>query len=362
MATVQQRLSTVSLATISQREIAMLETDPEKNLGRVLDSFLTKIDIFDNPQLFKLFQQLGEKVNEQDLPALAEKIASDKPTGMDRVKMALMSSKARQAYIAEMWEKLRGIASGKSQNLVEFVKQLERQLQTEQQKLDREITALEDLKAQYQQSFREFVVSVAFMQLFVEQAKMYVEYEERAADLTNPIENDRIRDLKDKLQALESRAIALEGTLTRLPADQLVIRQLQNAGIQTLQETTTTATQRFNSIKMTLVTLNSTLIAKSVQQLAQQGAELDANLLKVRGTLMQGVVTTAANAPGDNRLEQARQIEQIVADTKAMQQIVEDARTTNAQKFGQARQSLEKSREELLMLGQSVQPNSALRR
>ncbi|MDN5750920.1 MAG: HAD family hydrolase, partial [Pseudonocardia sp.] len=54
----------------------------------------------------------------------------------------------------------------------------------------------------------------------------------------------RVRELQDKLRLLESRALALEGTYTRLPADQMVIQQIEQAGVATLQETATTVASR----------------------------------------------------------------------------------------------------------------------
>ena len=183
---------------------------------------------------------------------------------------------------------------------------------------------------------------------------------EQATDPNNPVQKAELDDLYDKFQALESRALALEGTLSRLPADQLVIRQLQNAGITTLQETSTTAASRFASIKMTLLTIHGALVTKGVQQLADQGAALDANLATVRATLMRDVVTRAANAPGDNRLAQAEQLRGIVSETTALVDIIEQARMGNVQKFGQARQMFAQARQEMLALGQQIRPDRQL--
>ncbi|MGT2467579.1 hypothetical protein ACVOMV_25975 (plasmid) [Mesorhizobium atlanticum] len=72
----------------------------------------------------------------------------------------------------------------------------------------------------------------------------------------------RVQELRDKLRLLESRALALEGTYTRLPADQMVIQQIEQAGITTLQETATTVAARFASIKMTLLSIHGAFAVK----------------------------------------------------------------------------------------------------
>eukprot|EP01034_Spumella_vulgaris_P041182 gene41182-50977_t len=68
------------------------------------------------------------------------------------------------------------------------------------------------------------------------------------------------------------------------------------------------------------------LVTQSVQQLADQGAALDQNLAGVRSALMKDVVTKAANAPGDNRLAQAQQLQAIVADTAQLAGVKHGAR------------------------------------
>jgi hypothetical protein len=235
------------------------------------------------------------------------------------------------------------------------------ELRQEQHKLDGEIRALEQLKDAYRDRYSDFAVVVAFLSVFLSQSRDLVAQAEQQAQPGNPQDTVRLTELKDKLQALESRSLALEGTLSRLPADQLVIRQLQNAAIATLQETTTTASSRFASIKMTLLTLHGALVTQSVQQLADQGAALDQNLAGVRSVLMKDVVTKAANAPGDNRVAQAQQLQAIVADTAQLVGVVEQARADNQQKFAQARDMFAQARQDMLAVGQQLRPDQALK-
>jgi L-lactate utilization protein LutC len=164
------------------------------------------------------------------------------------------------------------------------------------------------------------------------------------------------REWEERVQALESRALAMEGVLTRLPADAMVVAQLQNAGVLTLQETTTTAATRFASIKMTLITLQSTLITRSVQNLAQQNAALDNNLQEVRARLMKQVVSEAASAPGRNRQEQAAQLARIVSDTTELVRIVDEAKKVNQQQFEAARNTFSGARTAIAQLGAQITP------
>lgn len=359
MRIVEKDLGVADFVTMPLREIATLGNEAEVALHRTLDSFLSKIDQFENPRLFKLVAELKEKVDQQELPALADRILNGRPSGWDRLR-GMFSKKALAKAMDQVWEDTKRLASGKTKTLVDLVNTMDRELRTEQSKLEGEIRNMEQLKGAYRDRYSDFVVTVAFMSAFLEKAKMEVQMAEQATDPNNPVQKAELDDLRDKFQALESRALALEGTLSRLPADQLVIRQLQNAGITTLQETSTTAASRFASIKTTLLALHGALVTKSVQQLADQGAALDANLATVRGTLMRDVVTRAVNAPGDNRLAQAEQLSGIVSETTALVGIIEQARMGNAQKFGQARQMFAQARKEMLALGQQIRPDRQL--
>jgi cation diffusion facilitator CzcD-associated flavoprotein CzcO len=297
---------------------------------------------------------------QEDLPALADRIINPQPSVMAKI-AGIFNKNAIAKALSEAWEETRRVAMGKTKTLVDVVQKMDGELRQEQVKLEGEIRSLEQLKESYRDRYSDFVVTVAFLSNFLAQSKTDVAKREVGSNLNDPQQAAAIVELKDKLQALESRALALEGTLSRLPADQLVIRQLQNAAITTLQETTTTASARFSSIKMTLLTIHSALVTKSVQQLAQQGANLDENLASVRATLMKDVVAKAATAPGDNRLAQAQQLKSIVAETSNLVMLVEQARETNQVKFAQARELFAQARKDMLEIGLKVQPQNSIK-
>lgn len=352
---VKQMVDAKSFIGLPAREVAILGSDVEVALHRTLDGFLSRISQFDNPRIIKLVQELKNAVDDQELDKLADRILEGKPGMLDRIK-GLFSKDALSAA----WEETKQLAMGKTKALTDLVDRMDRELRTEQSKLEAEIVSLDQLKDAYRERFGEFVVAVAFLRAFLEKARQEVVSRQQSVNLNDPLQKAEIEELTDKLQALESRSLALEGLLTRLPADHLVIRQLQSAGITTLQETATTMASRFASIKMTLLTIHGALSTKSVQKLAQQGAELDANLMKVRGTLMKDVTTAAANAPGDNRILQAQQLRAVIADTAALMEIVDKARQDNEKKFEEARQTFAKAREEMLALGSGMEKDKQL--
>jgi len=345
-----------SLAGTSLLDIAKLGSEAEVALHRTLGGFLDKIEKGEQPKIFTLVSRLGEAVDAQRLPALADEILNAKPSFMERL-AGMFSKKALAKAMQRAFEEIRLRAAGKTMTLNDVLKAMETELADEQRRLEGELRTQEQLKESYREHFRQFGVVVAFMLAWLAQSRDEVQHAAaQGADATE------LRALNEKLQALESRTLALEGTLTRLPADQLTIRMLENAGIATLQETMTTASSRFASIKMTLLTIHGTLVTQGVQRLAEQGAALDANLLAVRSALMKDVVDKAANAPGDNRLAQAEGLKKIVADTKELVAIVDRAAENNQKKFQAAREITAQARRELAELGAAIRPDLPLSR
>lgn len=343
-----------SLRAIQLADIPRLGNEVEASLHRVLGQFLDRVEKAEQPRIFKLVAALGEAVEAEKLGELADRILNAKPSFMEKL-VGLFNKKSLTQAMSRAFEEVRLLASGKSKRLSDLITGMEQDLRQEQSRLSTEIQVLEQIKQHYQEKFVEFGMAVALMHTLLARGRNEVAQAELDA-----VDVQQASDLRDRLQALESRTLALEGVLTRLPSDQLVIRQLQNAGISTLQETTTTAAARFASIKMTLLTLHGALVTQGVQRLAQQGADLDQNLLAVRSKLMKEVVGNAATAPGDNRLAQARQLQSIVADSRSMVELVEQARTKNQQAFEQAREIFVQMRGEMLSLGVAIRPDQVV--
>jgi len=329
------------LQKFSLRDIAMFHSDVDQNLNKSLNGFLDRINRADSPRLFSLVTTFNEEVSKEDLPALAARVLDGKLSFKDRL-VGFFSKKKLTKLKNELLESTRNVINGKAMTLTNTINKMEADLRAEQMNLEGELKIMDRLRDVYFEAYLQFIGATYLGQLTLAQAQ--------AID-TSSWDVAQKREWDEKLQAMQSRVLAMEGVLTRLPADALVVRQLQNAGIITLQETTTNAASRFASIKMTLITLQSTLAVRSVQQLSEQSATLDNNLLAVRSRLMQQVVSDAVTAPGKNRLMQAEQIKQIVADTTELMKIVDDAKASNQAAFDEARKVFGEARKNIADLG-----------
>lgn len=338
---VEALASKTDVSKMSLRDVSMIGQEADIGLNRSLSGFMDQINKADSPRLFNLVASFNEQVAKEDIPKLAHKVLNEKLPLIDRIRgffnpNSLVKSKNNLA------ENVRSVVAAKSVTLTSVINKMETDLATEQQRLENELKVMERLRSIYFQQFMVFVERTYFAQCLLQSAK--------AIDTSSWDEHQK-RTFSEKLVALESRALAMESTMTRLPADALVVSQLQNAGVLTLQETTTTAAGRFASIKMTLITLHSALITRSVQYLSEQSAALDNNLLDVRSQLMKQVVGTAAAMPGKNRQQQAQQLLQIVSDVKELMEIVDQAKATNIQQFDAARKVFGEARIEIAQLG-----------
>lgn len=348
---IKNRIDSFDLDKVAPEQIATLGQDQTNSLNRVLDGFLDQINKAETPQIFKLVDSLSQEVAKEKIGELAEQILSAKPGLVDWF-LGMFSKKALQSGLDNAYETLGRISRAKSKSLSDVVTSMEQKLRIEMEKLRKEIRTLDSLVIEYRKAFVGFAIEVAFLHNALAKAKQQMPHLIAAAG------NDlaRQQELQDKLQNLESVALSREAMMTRMPAEQLIIRQLQNAGISTLQELSITMGDRFASIRMTLIGIHGANLVRGVQRLNQANTVLDNQLQEARSKLMNSVVTTASNLPGDNRLQQANNLKRVVADTQELQKIVEAARETNKLKFEEARATMSGVRQELLQLGMTIVP------
>lgn len=338
------KVATTDVASLPLSAIAGLGADAEQALARVLDAFLGQIDEAGAPRLFKLVDGLQQHIEREDLPGVARAILDARPTLGERLR-SLFSRQGMRKAGERAYERACRLASGKTRTLAEQVGEMERTAQSEQARLLANLHMLEALKQSYRDHWQVFLAATALVDGLWRKAQRMP----TPAGLSET-------EWQDHVQALENRALALEGALSRLPADQLVIRQLQNAGMATLQEVAATLAGRFNSIRMTLLTLHGARLTQDLQRLAAAGAQLDANLARVRGQLVRDVAVQAAVAPSEQRLAQARQLQEIVAESRYLQELLGAARDASRERQAEARRLFAEARQAMLALGHEIRP------
>lgn len=353
------QVNSLSIHSLSMMQVSALASDPEVALHRSLGAFLDRIDKSESPQIFRLVSELNTAIKAEDLDGLADKILNGKPSFMDRL-LGMFSAKRLTASKNAAFESLQTLVAGKSRKLSTVIDKMEKEVEIEKQKALEEARTLERLKDNYRARFGEFVLATVFLSTMLAKARQELAVIEQGTAKGTYTGQMTLQEAQDKVQALESRALAVEGVMTKLPAEQLVIRQVQTATIQTVQEVSTTTASRFASIKMTLLTLYGAMSVQNLQRTAQQGADLDANLNIVRNKLVTSVATTAANAAGNNRLAQAQQLQEVTKNIRELVAITDKARVDNQAKFDQARSMLSDARNELTTLGAVIRPDQAI--
>ncbi|WP_460735302.1 hypothetical protein [Lysobacter tyrosinilyticus] len=349
----ESALAALDFETIGPGQIATIGISAEQNLGKTLDGMLARLDKKSAAKVFDLFARLQRGVDDANLPEILEKVQRGEKTGLLGTLRALLlklMGKSAEEIAQDLMDQLSDLITGRTRTLAMEMQKLEGELNKEMQVLSTELTSLGQLKQKYGEHFGEFTVQAAVARAFVDKARAYVQAQAAAADPADLVAQARVRELEDKLRLLDSRALALEGTYTRLPADRLVIQQVEDAGVATLQETATTVASRFASIKMALLSIQGAFAVKTVQQISARQAKLDEQLTKLRGDALKDVAVTAARAPGDNRLAQAKQIEAIIVSTREINALVKASRKETDEKFDIARASFEQSRNALMQL------------
>jgi len=348
----EKQLAQFDFAAMPSGDVIRIGLDAEQALQRTLDGFLARLDKNSAAAVFALFGRLEKGVEDANLPEILEKVQNGEKPGLIGSLLGRLRGKRPEQLAEELMTAIGNLIAGRTRTLADEMAKLEGELAKEMQKLFAELQNLEALKRSYGTHFADFTLAAGVANALLDKARSYVAEQEAALDPADPVAQGRLLELRDKLRLLESRALALEGSYTRLPADQLVIQQIEQAGVATLQETATTVASRFASIKMTLLSIHGAFAVKSVQQIAGRQAKLDRQLTELRGRALKDVAVSAALAPGENRIAQAQQIESIIATTKEIHGLVEAARKTTHEKFEVARQKFADARRELATLSQ----------
>ncbi|KQZ91681.1 hypothetical protein [Agrobacterium tumefaciens] len=350
LAKANDQLAELDFDVIAPGDIIRIGLDAEQALQRTLDGFLARLDKNNSAKLFDLFGQLEKGVDDAGLPEVLERLHEGEKPGFFRGLLSRLGGKPPEQLVREFMDEVGALISTRTRTLADQMHRIEGELAAEMQKLFGELKTLDTLKQSYSAHFDDFTVAAASSRMLLEKAKSHLSDERIRAEPGDVVAQTRLRELEDKLRLLESRALALEGTYTRLPADQMVIQQIELAGVATLQETATTVASRFASIKMTLLSIHGAFAVKSVQQLSQRQARMDEQLANIRGATLKDVAVTAAQAPGDNRLAQAEQISSIVATTKEIHGMIETAKRQTDEKFAVAREKFAEARQDLAKL------------
>lgn len=342
------RVAAIDVGALPLSAIAALGADAEQALTRVLADFLTQIDEATAPRLFKLVDGLQVAVAAEDLPAVAQSILDARPSLRERLR-ALFSRQGLRAARDQAYQRACLLMQGKARSLADKIAEMEQSVAQEQARLLANLQTLEQLLQRYQGHWQAFLEAAALVDGLWRKAQ------------SMPVPDSLSEaEWQDRLSALGSRALALENGLSRLPADQLLIRQLQQAGYATLQEMAATLAGRFNSIRMSLLSLHGARLTQDLQRLAESGAVLDANLARLRGQLVREVALNAARAPGEQALVQARQLQAIVADSQRLRGELQHLRQHSADQQQKARQLLAEARTQMLDLARRPSAHSAL--
>jgi hypothetical protein len=347
LAEAQQLLDRFDITAMKPADIIALGQSAEQALHKTLGGFLSRLDKGNAAAVFALFERLEKGVKDADLPGVLKDVQRTKPSlwalFLGALRLKGPKTVAREAYAA-----LQGTISGRTKSLSDEMTKMESELERALGTLAAELEKLNVLKEDYLQHFGEFAFVAAVSQACLAKSVEQVKAEElRLQGSTDVIALENLRGLQNRLQLLKSRALALEAKYTGMPGDAAVIQQIESAGVTTFQETLITASSQFSDIKMTLLAIHGAFSVKAVQSLGDSRAAISKQLTQVRGQLMKVVVTSAANAAGDNRLAQVQQIEAAITQVREAQATIAKARETNEVKFEEARKRLAAVRDDL---------------
>ncbi len=333
-------------------EVSTMCQGTEKALSDSFNPFLEAINKFQNPAIFKYMNTLTKEIKDSDFPKLISDMEKVELSTFDKV-INFFRSKSADEIKHEMIQELMNTLGIKTKNMSQVIGKMETDVQKDLQNVMTQVQVLEQSKANYQSFMHQFALETAFVFNALKKCEAeYAQLQVTAADDTG-----RLREYNTKLQALNSRELTIEGIMTDIPAQQMAIKQIQEACILSLSEISSNMWQQFCKIKGTLIQLNANMILKDVQQGAAARDNLEANLNELNRRIGTENMKVASTMAGKNRLKQANSITETLQHVAMLEQISRDGEAQNKQNFQEAANILAMNRQEALRLGLITQPN-----
>lgn len=346
----QQRVKEIvtqkSVEAMAPNDIALYGSERQVAFSKALDTLLGQITKGSSPLLFQLFKDLrraGEKVDVAKLEADIRKSLTT--TWWQRMLDAVHLDSVADR-IQRVNRQIGDALTSKTTSLLDLMKKMEDQVNAEIQKLIADAMKLDTMAKEFVVNGEEYAVSVEAGRKLLEAAN------DRLQVLQNNTNGDMLkvqeaRSFEQKVQLFESRLLILETAYVKSFGNMDAVRLAKGASVTTLAETANSVLSEFTDIKTSLVNLSVAYQIQSVQALNAARRELRATLEKHATTVLNNVATTAAKVQGDNRLEDAQLLSNLVTSLTQIGTNVEQEHKLNQQKFAEARTKLAEAQQAL---------------
>jgi hypothetical protein len=340
-----------SIATAPGTDLVTYGQQPIGAFSTQLDAMLDQVTKADSPVLFELFRRVSTSVKQINLPELEADIRRKLDGGLLSRVLSMVGLGNRAAQLEKVADEIRGMLQSKATSLLELVRPLEQQINTESAKLIGELGRLEQQARLYRSSILDLGVYVeAGRQILVAGKGELARLEATAGSSNDPLQVREARDFGSRVDLFENRLLALETAYAKAPVDLESIGIAQSAGLMTLADTVSSAQTEFNDIKSALLRLHATFQIRSLQQLNTLRRQLRAELQKYSLQQLETVAVDATRSAADARLEDAQLLGQMAAALGNISVKVDAEREKNRAKADTARATLVQAQQAVAQL------------
>lgn len=338
---VAEQAKKFDLTIVDEQQVVLFGSDRQKAIGTALDGLLTEITKEQSPILFELFRKLKKGVEDTDIAAVEAEIRKSMEKGFfsGLLDSMGMSSVAKRLEAAN--EKIGSMLTSKSKSLLDLTREMETEIQKEVIKLIANSKSLNTLADEFRKNVTEFGQYVEVGKLVLANAKNTLAAKQAHAATTNaPLDIEAAKLFAQKVDLFETRLVTIETILQKAPAELEAIRLSQGASLATLGETANSALEEFNDIKSILIKLAVSHQIQSVQSINAERRNLR-DQLQTHGTNLLGTVAVnAAQAQGQNRVDDAKKLLEFATNVNSIAKKVEDEKKQNQVRFTEARANL----------------------
>jgi hypothetical protein len=347
----EAQLAKFDFAKMPAQDLILIGREAEQGLVATLDGFLGRLNKTNSLKLFDLVSRLQKGVDDAKLDQILDEIEKNHQSNWHKLTSFFKSREAIEKAAREAFQAAVDQFSGKSKTMVDTCNVMDKDMNVELNKLRLELGEFDALRRKHRDSIIAYAVATWMANQLLLQGRQYVEQlRQELVGVTDPVKLSDFRDQETKLKNVESRAMTLEQRWTRLPGDDELKRMLQEAGVTEYLQTSSSWTDRLINIKETLIAISFALTVKGTQDLKDKGQKMDQQLDAVRARVTKQVITKAANAAGDNVMENVEKGRKLIEEIKQLAEIVKAADAENERKMQEGRVAFKQQRDELAQL------------
>jgi hypothetical protein len=338
----------LTIDDVKPSDIDLIGRRELEDLNKKLKAFTDKMNNVKAFGLFELIDKLSNEVAASDMENIWEKAMKAKPTVYARF-MSMFNPSYSKRSISEQIESMSTLLKSKGASLGAKIDLIENDLNKHKQEQINNIDAMRKVYDIYVDAFvsirKQFALIIFIQHFYKTRYEQFLQI-----DSKDFIDLKKKEDYNQVYNMIENRAFIIQKSMAQLP-----LTVTQNASIisscsKIIEEIDNTILSSMPMIRANIMNIHGVLLAKHGILASESATTLGNNLARLNSKIVTDLSVESIQLSSRNRLNEAKNLHEIIEDFKNRRDLIEEAKRTAAQEMEEAKNLLNQSCSELQQL------------